>query len=63
MMLVPREVYPDYACTEYGGTGWAATVCNERHGSVLLRFLHARTPGGQEYERVRLRRDVLRPLP
>ena len=32
-VLVPREMWPDFACDENGGAGWTASVVGTSRGS------------------------------
>ena len=62
--VVPASIYPTYACTENGGTGWLARVvsCRGDGASAVARlcFLNARTSTGRPYEDVYLQPRVLR---
>lgn len=61
-VLVPRAVYPTYACSENGGRGWTATVVHYAHGAATLRFTDASDDRGIPYGDVQLQLAVLSPL-
>ena len=65
--LVPRDLYPAYACAELGGAGWLARVvsCRGQGPNAVLRlcFLTARTPSGRQWEDVRLLAHAVRVRP
>ena len=61
-VLVPRSLYPTYACDENDGRGWTARVVNYRGGVATTRFTHATTARGIPYEDVLLRIHVLQPM-
>ena len=56
-MLITRTVWPEYACTEQGGSGWAAriTSCFARDGIVRVRYESAVDQEGRPYPDEHLR--------
>ena len=61
-VLVPRSLWPTYACDEFNGRGWEATVRSASTSSAVVRFVRAVTRRGGAYEDVRLPIDMLVPL-
>ena len=59
-VFVPRAVWPRYACREYGGAGWAATVVNTARYTCVVEFNHARAPDGRRSADERVARHMLR---
>ena len=59
-MAVPREIWPAYECQEMGGTAWHATVVTATGHTAVVRFLHAKTATGRDYQDVRLPLAALR---
>ena len=62
-VLVPRSTWPEYTCTEQGGSGWAASVksCNAK-GVAKVQFESAVDDEGRPYPDEYLTLDSLRPL-
>ncbi|EOD33154.1 hypothetical protein EMIHUDRAFT_202355 [Emiliania huxleyi CCMP1516] len=52
-----------YACKEFGGAGWAATVLRCSKHTAIVRFTIATTRDGRPYEDARVPLNQLRPLP
>ena len=48
-VLVPRHLWPDYACREHGGQGWEAEVARVDRGWALVNFLFAKDLHGRRY--------------
>ena len=48
-VIVPRELWPRYSCSEHDGVGWSAEVISEQNGRLVVRFLHARTMDGRTW--------------
>ena len=62
-MLVPHLIWPDYACTENGGAGWAATIMSVCSGGVVrVQFESATDEEGRPYPDEHLKLEDLRPL-
>ena len=62
-VLVPRAVYPTYACDENGGEGWTAFFLRcSRTGAAALRFTDATTTRGIPHEDVELQLSALAPI-
>jgi hypothetical protein len=61
--MVPRSVWPDYQCREFGGRGWLVRVLrvasSERPPHASVRFLHARARDGRRFEDSLLQLSVL----
>ena len=53
-VFIPRETWPTYACSEFDGLGWAATVCSATSRTAVVRFTNATTAAGRFYQNVRL---------
>ena len=51
-VVVPRTLWPKYACTEMGGAGWAATVVRvtAAASAAVVKFTYATTRDGRRYE-------------
>ena len=62
-VLVASALWPQYACKEFGGAGWAATVLRCSKHTAIVRFTVATTRDGRPYEDERVPLDQLRPLP
>ena len=62
-VLVASALWPQYACKEFGGAGWAATVLRCSKHTAIVRFTIASTRDGRPYEDERVPLDRLRPLP
>jgi hypothetical protein len=62
-VLVPHSEYPEYPCTENGGTGWNANIiaCT-RNGHATVRYQEAATTRGIPYEDVQLQLTILSPI-
>ena len=61
-VLVPRAMWPAYACDEHMGVGWTATVVRCTAICARVSFVRATTPRGLPYEDVDVALDALRPL-
>ena len=61
-VLVPRGLWPAYACAEHGGAGWEAVVRSASHTTAVVRFCCARTARGVPYADERLPLSSLQPL-
>ena len=61
-VLVPRAVWPAYACVENNGTGWSATIIRFNKGAATVRFTHHVSPRGLPYPDVELQLRVLKPI-
>ena len=63
-VLIPRTMWPDYACTEQGGTGWAARIksCSARDGIARVHFESAIDEEGRPYPDEHLMLSDLQPL-
>ena len=53
-VMIPRAVFPSYACTECDGLGWEAKVLTATAVTAIVRHVHAKTPDGRPYEEMRL---------
>ena len=62
-VLVASALWPQYACKEFGGAGWAATVLRCSKHTAIVRFTIAATRDGRPYEDARVPLNQLRPLP
>ena len=62
-VLVASALWPQYACKEFGGAGWAATVLRCSKHTAIVRFTIATTRDGRPYEDARVPLNQLRPLP
>ena len=60
---VASALWPQYACKEFGGAGWAATVLRCSKHTAIVRFTIATTRDGRPYEDARVPLNQLRPLP
>ena len=61
-VVVPRQLWPSYACRELGGAGWQAVVVRVHSSAALVRFTYPRTRDGRAYEDELLPFDSLRVL-
>ena len=61
-VLVPRSLWPSYACTEHAGAGWEAVVRSASGSTAVVRFCHATTSRGVPYADERLPLSSLQPL-
>jgi len=62
-VLVPRGMYPSYACDENNGHGWTAIVLScTRAGVATLRYVEAATARGIPYEDISVQLNALTPL-
>ena len=61
-VLVPRSLWPSYACTEHAGAGWEAVVRSASGSTAVVRFSFARTARGVPYADERLPLSSLQPL-
>ena len=61
-VLIPRHVWPRYACTEHGGRGWEATVVSATGVTVVVEFAHATDATGRGYQNERLPYHLVEPL-
>ena len=62
-VLVASVLWPQYACKEFGGAGWAATVLRCSKHTAIVRFTIATTRDGRPYEDARVPLIQLRPVP
>ena len=62
LVLVPKDLWPDYACDEHGGLGWEAMVIRADRDWAKVNFLHAKDECGREHRDVYLQLSALRPL-
>jgi hypothetical protein len=60
--LIPQAIWPDYACAEHDGRGWAALIIKHSRGAVHLRFQHATTDRGVPYQDVILQLSAVQPI-
>ena len=56
-VLVASALWPQYACNEFGGAGWAANVLQCSKHSAIVRFTIATTRDGRAYEDARVPLD------
>ena len=61
-VLVPRWLWPTYACAEQGGAGWEAVVRSTSGSTAVVHFVHATADDGSPYADERLPLRVLQPL-
>ena len=61
-VLIPQAIWPDYACAEHDGRGWAALIIKHSRGAVHLRFQHATTDRGVPYQDVILQLSAVQPI-
>ena len=61
-VLVARERWPDYDCTEHDGTGWEAKVIKATPRWAFVDFVHARDEHGVRYKREWIKLNELQPL-
>ena len=61
-VLVPRDIWPTYSCSEHGGAGWEARVVSATRVSAVVCFAQARDRHGRPYPNERLPLHVLQPL-
>ena len=61
-VLIPRHVWPRYACTEHGGRGWEATDVSATGVTVVVEFAHATDATGRSYQNERLPYHSVEPL-
>ena len=59
-VAVPSAMWPAYTCDEMGGEAWLAIVLSSTGLTARVRFAHAKTPTGRDYEDVRLPLGALR---
>ena len=63
LVMVPREVWPRFTCTENDGLGWTAEVAQRHKDRVQVRFTEARTDKGAAWGLEWLQPDLVVPLP
>ena len=61
-MMVPREMWPRYACKENAGAGWSVEVVKEYKDRVQVRFTEAKSQG-REWQMELMKPAQLVPLP
>jgi hypothetical protein len=61
-MMVPREMWPRYACKENAGAGWSVEVLTEYKDRVQVRFTEAKSQG-REWQTEWMKPAQLVPLP
>ena len=59
--VVPANIYPSEHCRENSGAGWDVIIdeVDRRLNAALVRFVHARDAGGNEFTRVWLKLESL----
>ena len=63
LVLVPHSLWTDYACDEFGGTGWLARIITRKRGWARVEFLHARDKEGNKYQNADVPLSLLLPVP
>ena len=58
-VMVPRSVWPTYACNENGGAGWSVRIVSRTTRTAVVDFLHAHTTDGRRYQPERLPLELL----
>ena len=61
-VMVPVECFPDEACEENGGKGWAAHAVPKSRGTALVTFERARDATGLPFSPILLQRKALRAI-
>ena len=59
LVLVPRTIWPAYACKENSGRGWTARITARTTRTAVVEFVQARTPDGRPYLPERLPLELL----
>ncbi len=62
-IMVPRRIYPTYACNEYGGDGWEGLIMSRRKDVAIVRFTRATSADGRRYTDTPLQVGVLQACP
>ena len=60
--MIPRHVWPSYACTELEGRGWAAVIVRVSRRVATVRFTGARDADGRLFRNETLDVSVLEPF-
>ena len=53
-LVIPRTLWPEDACAEFGGAGWLVTLVSKTSLTAMVRFVHARTRDGRPYADARV---------
>ena len=61
-VMIPRHVWPSYACTELEGRGWAAVIVRVSRRVATVRFTGARDADGRLFRNETLDVSVLEPF-
>ena len=54
MVLVPRSLWPRYACFENEGRGWTGRIVSRTKSSAMVQFAYHKTKDGRPYAPVRV---------